>query len=190
MQIRLFVKLKNHALRPAWQQPPQNCTNNMSAPPEIRSTRWTEEGLPSGLVSLARAAQDEGYLFLARLKDEWASGAMRFAGPGECLFVAVIGDGLVGIGGICRDPYLSDPNTGRLRHVYVDKPFRSRGIARGLVRACLACSGTTFRVIRLSTSTLNPMAGRLYEQLGFQPVAADGERVTHIYSTKGVQFSN
>jgi GNAT superfamily N-acetyltransferase len=162
----------------------------MSAPPEIRSSRWTAESLPLGLASLAEAAGDEGYLFLARLQDEWASGAMRFADPGECLFVAEIGDGLVGISAICRDPYQLDPNVGRLRHVYVDKPFRSRGIARALIRACLACSGTKFRVIRLSTPTLNPMAGRLYEQLGFQPIAADGERATHTLSTDSVGISN
>jgi GNAT superfamily N-acetyltransferase len=167
-----------------------NCVNNMSAPPEIRSFRWTTEDLPLGLASLAEAAQDEGYLLLARLKAEWAGGAMRFAGPGECLFVAEIGDGLVGISGICRDPYQLDPSVGRLRHVYVDKPFRSRGIARALVRACLACSGTKFRVIRLSTNTLNPMAGCLYEQLGFQPITVDGERATHTLSTDRVRVSN
>lgn len=161
----------------------------MSAAPEIRISRWTAESLPSGLASLAQAAQGEGYSFLSRLQDEWSSGVNRFAGPGECLFAAEMGDGLVGIGGICRDPYQLDPNVGRLRHVYVDKPFRSRGIAKGLVRACLVYSGTQFRIIRLSTSALNPMAGRLYEQLGFQPFAADGERVTHAFQTDGIRLS-
>jgi GNAT superfamily N-acetyltransferase len=162
----------------------------MSAPPDIKCSRWTDERLPSGLASLAKAARDEGHLFLARLLDEWSSGALRFAGPGECLFIAEIGDRLVGISGICRDPYQSDPNVGRLRHVYVDKPFRSRGIASALIRACLACSGARFRVIRLSTNILNPTAGRLYEQLGFQPIAADGERATHVFSTDGVWILN
>ena len=162
----------------------------MSVPPGIRSSRWTAESLPSGLASLAEAARDEGYLFLARLQDEWAGGAVRFAGPGECLFVAEVGDCLVGIGGICRDPYQLDPDVGRLRHVYVAKAFRSRGIASALIRACLACSGTEFRVIRLSTSTLNPMAGRLYEQLGFQPTAVAGERATHALSTNRVRISS
>jgi GNAT superfamily N-acetyltransferase len=159
----------------------------MRARPEIRISRWIDECLPLGLAPLANAAQGEGFLFLGRLQDEWASGDNRFAGLGECLFLAEIGDDLVGISGICRDPYQLDPNVGRLRHVYVDKSFRSRGIARMLVRACLACSGTNFRVIRLSTSTLNPMAGRLYEQLGFRPLAADSERATHTFSpTEGI----
>jgi GNAT superfamily N-acetyltransferase len=164
--------------------------NNMSALPAIRISRWVGENLPLGLASLAKAAQTEGYLFLARLQDEWSSGALRFADPGECLFIAEIEDSLIGVAGICRDPYQKDPNVGRLRHVYVDKPFRSQGIARGLVRACLACSGAKFRVIRLSTSALNPMAARLYEQLGFQPIVADGERATHIISTVRARISN
>ena len=146
--------------------------------------RWTEEGLPSGLALLANAAQAEGFQFLRRLKDEWVSRAVQFSGPGECLFIAEIADNLVGIAGICRDPYQSDPNVGRLRHVYVDKPFRSRGIATGLVRTCLAFSGTKFRMIRLCIPAINPTAGRLYEHLGFQPVAAEGERVTHWLSTQ------
>jgi GNAT superfamily N-acetyltransferase len=167
-----------------------NRVSSMSGRPRIKVSRWTDENLPVGLVPLAKAAQTEGYLFLARLQDEWSGGALCFAGPGECLFVAEIGDNLIGIGGISRDPYQKDPNVGRLRHVYVDKPFRSQGIASGLVRACLVCSGAKFRVIRLSTSALNPTAGRLYERLGFQPVVADGERVTHILSTDGLGNSD
>jgi GNAT superfamily N-acetyltransferase len=162
----------------------------MSARTEIIISRWTEETLPTGLSLLAKAAMAEGYLFLARMQDEWASGTARFAGQGECLFVAEIGNNLVGIGGICCDPYQSDTNVGRLRHVYVDKALRSQGIGRELVRACLTFSGTQFRLIRLSTSELNPMAGRFYQQLGFQPVAAKGQRVTHCLSTDKIHISN
>jgi GNAT superfamily N-acetyltransferase len=137
---------------------------------ESRTFRWTESALPIGIVSLTKEALDEGYLFLARLQDEWSSGAVRFDGPGECLFFAEAGNKLVGVGGICR-------------HVYVNRSFRLQGIARGLVGSCLACSGKHFRVIRLSTSLLNPMAGRLYEKIGFQPVTVDDERVTHLLSS-------
>jgi GNAT superfamily N-acetyltransferase len=161
----------------------------MSVLSTIRIFRWIDENLPLGFASLEKAAQTEGYLFLARLQGEWAGGA-RFVGPGECLFIAEIGDSLIGISGICRDPYQLDPNVGRLRHVYVDRPFRSQGIGRALINACLVCSGSKFRVIRLSTSALNPTAARCYEQLGFQPIAADGERVTHIFSTDRLRISN
>jgi ribosomal protein S18 acetylase RimI-like enzyme len=165
----------------------------------IRISRWTAENLPSGLSRLAKMAQDEGYLFIVRLQDEWLDGSNRFAGPSECLFIAEAsliaeasdaasdGDGtrsaettndLVGIAGISRDPYQTGTGVGRVRHVYVDKPYRSQGIARELVRACLSYSSAGFRIIRLSTS--NPVAARLYERLGFQAATAAGERMTHL----------
>jgi ribosomal protein S18 acetylase RimI-like enzyme len=150
---------------------------------EIRTFRWSESSLPAGIAALAKAALDEGYSFLGRLQDEWSSGAVRFDGPGECLFCSEVGNKLVGVGGICRDPYLLDASIGRLRHVYVDRPFRLRGIAGSLVSTCLAHSGKHFRVIRLSTSALNPTAARLYEKIGFQPRTIDGERLTHYLST-------
>jgi GNAT superfamily N-acetyltransferase len=162
----------------------------MAVLPEIRISRWTEDYLPLGLSLLEKSAREEGYSFLTRLQDEWSSAAIRFAAPGECLFIAEIESGLVGIGGISRDPYQLEPDVGRLRHVYVDRPFRSRGVATLLVSACLACTGTKFRVIRLSTSALNPTAGRLYEQLGFRTIAADGERATHLLSTDMVHISD
>jgi ribosomal protein S18 acetylase RimI-like enzyme len=164
----------------------------------IRISRWTAENLPSGISRLAKMAQDEGYLFLDRLQDEWLDGSNRFAGASECLFIAeasLIAEtshdaasdgtrnaetthGLVGITGISHDPYQTAADVGRLGHVYVDKPYRSQGIARELVRACLSCSSAGFRIIRLSTS--NPVAARLYERLGFQAATAAGERMTHL----------
>jgi GNAT superfamily N-acetyltransferase len=158
-----------------------------------RISRWTAGTLPSGLSRLAAAARNEGHPFLIRLQDEWRNGANRFAGPDECLFIAETAsaedaDGKIrstetagtvaGIAGISRDPYQAAPNVGRPRHVYVDKPYRSQGIANTLVRACLTCSG--FQIIRLSTT--NPVAARLYERLGFQPATTDGERMTHLLS--------
>jgi GNAT superfamily N-acetyltransferase len=162
----------------------------MSSFPEVSYSHWTGETLPSDLMPLVKAACDEGYRFLARLEDEWRSGALRFAGPGECLFIAEAGNRLVGIGGICRDPYQSDDAVGRLRHLYVDRPSRFRGIGRGIVCACLAYSRAKFRVIRLSINAINPTAGRFYEQLGFRPIAVDGERATHLLSTAAGQISN
>jgi RimJ/RimL family protein N-acetyltransferase len=145
----------------------------------MRTFRWIEDALPVDIVALAKAALDEGYLFLARFQDEWSNGSARFDGPGECLFFAEVRNKLVGICAICRDPYQSDITVGRLRHVYVDRPFRSQGVATELVNVCLAYSGKHFRVIRLSINALNPAAAQLYEKVGFQPVMPGGERVTH-----------
>src|SRR5688500_17964293 len=101
----------------------------------VAIVRWHEPTLPAGLNALAKTARDEGHDFLLRFNAEWASGALRFNGPGECLFVAHVGQELAGISGICRDPYQEAPDVGRLRHVYVDPEFRARGIAHRLVRA-------------------------------------------------------
>jgi GNAT superfamily N-acetyltransferase len=126
---------------------------------------------------LAETAREEGHAFVSRFEEEWSSGAARFDGPGECLFIAAAEHEIAGISGICRDPYQREPDVGRLRHVYVEPRFRSRGLAGRLVRACLECTGSHFRVIRLNTS--NPIAARVYERLGFQPATIPGERMTH-----------
>jgi GNAT superfamily N-acetyltransferase len=149
--------------------------------PEV--LRWTKPVLPRDLQALAEAARRDGYEFLLKFQTEWSSGALRFDGPGECLFIAELGRRLIGMSGICRDPYQDHPDVGRLRHVYVEAEFRSRGLARELVLACLACTATHFRIIRLNTS--NPVAARLYERLGFQAVAIEGEPVTHCRLIRG-----
>jgi GNAT superfamily N-acetyltransferase len=150
---------------------------------EAQIRRWTKASLPPGLKELAIAARQDGHEFLFRFEAEWTNGALRFDGPGECLFIARAGSALVGVGGICRDPYQDHADVGRLRHVYVDRDFRSRGLARELVLACLACTGAYFRIIRLKT--VNPVAGRLYERLGFDVVTVEGQPMTHCLQTRG-----
>jgi ribosomal protein S18 acetylase RimI-like enzyme len=126
---------------------------------------------------LAEDARRDGHEFLVKFDDEWTRGVLRFDGPGECLFIATVGSALVGISGICRDPYQDQPDVGRLRHVYVAREYRSRGLGRALVLACLVCTGGHFRIIRLKTA--NPVAARLYERLGFDAAAAASEPMTH-----------
>ena len=144
--------------------------------PEI--SRWTQPTLPLGLRILAESARREGHEFVFRFEAEWLDGTRRFDGPGECLFIARSEGRVVGVSGICRDPYQQDHDVGRLRHVYVDAVFRSRGLGRDLVLACLASTGAHFRIIRLKT--LNPGAARLYEHLGFCAVTGDNPSATHV----------
>ncbi len=144
--------------------------------PEI--SRWTQPALPLGLRNLAESARLEGHEFVFRFEAEWLDRTCRFDGPGECLFIARSGQRIVGVSGICRDPYQQDPDVGRLRHVYVDAAFRSRGLGRELVFACLASTGTHFRIIRLKT--VNPVAARIYERLGFCAVTKDSQSATHV----------
>ncbi len=105
---------------------------------------------------------------MERLVSEWESGAMRFDGPGECLLGAFDGCDLIGIGGISRDPYLSAPNIGRLRHLYVRKAARRRGVGSALVDQLLAKGRAVFDDVRLRTDCAE--AARFYLRKGFVPI--------------------
>lgn len=100
------------------------------------------------LDAIIAEARAEGFTHMDRLADNWRSGANRFALAGEALLACCAGDLIVGVGGLNRDPFLNDPNVGRLRHIYVMNAYRRAGVGRRLVEALLArarrfrsCSG-------------------------------------------------
>jgi GNAT superfamily N-acetyltransferase len=141
---------------------------------EIRVEQAT--ALDAELDPLVAEADADGHLFMRRLRDEWASGSNRFDGPGEKLMVARAGDRLLGIGGLNRDPYAQAPGIGRLRHLYVARDTRCRGVGTLLVHAILAGADAHFTLIRLRTDSAE--AAAFYARLGFR--ANDGEGATHI----------
>jgi len=111
----------------------------------------------------------EGFKFVARLCEEWRSGANRFDAPGEGLFVAQNSTGIVGVCGLNRDPYVDDLAIGRVRHLYVSPSCRRQGIGRALVTTVTEAARIRFRMIRLRTT---PDAGSFYRALGFQCVSS------------------
>jgi GNAT superfamily N-acetyltransferase len=119
-----------------------------------------------GLDALGDAALAEGYGFLRRLMQDWASGANRFDQPGEQLIGAFAGTHLLGVCGLNRDPYLRSRGVGRLRHLYVAPGHRRHGIATALVRSLLRT--VAFHRLRLRTDTAEATA--FYLRLGFHPV--------------------
>jgi len=112
-----------------------------------------------------------------RLADEWASGANRFDRPGEALFVARSAGDVVGVCGLNVDPYATAPDVGRVRHLYVLRAHRHRGIGQQLVTAIVQAARGRFQRLRLRTQ--NPEAARLYERLGFR-AAVDATDCTHV----------
>jgi GNAT superfamily N-acetyltransferase len=124
---------------------------------------------PDALAPLIAESEREGWRFVRRLADEWAVGVNRFDRPGEALFVARMGRSLIGVCGLNADPFAAEETTGRVRRLYVLRAYRSRGIGRQLVEAVLAAATGRFQRLRVRTESL--VAGRLYERLGFQPVA-------------------
>ena len=122
--------------------------------------------LPPGLTLLRTEAAADGFRFLDRLVAEWDSGSNRFDAPGERLLGAFLDDRLVAIGGLNIDPYADEAGTARLRHVYVLKAERRRGLARMLVRRLLDDAREAgFSQVRLLTDTV--AGARFYESLGF-----------------------
>ena len=131
----------------------------------VKVTEWDVVAL----ADLRSESVAEGYQFIARLCDEWRSGANRFDAPGEGLFVAQHSSGLVGVCGLNRDPYVDDPSIGRVRHLYVNPSHRRQGVGRSLVTTLIEAAAVRFRILRLRTT---PGAESFYQALGFQcPIA-------------------
>lgn len=113
------------------------------------------------MEGLAAASRSEGFDFLTRLCEEWASGTNRFEQRGEALFGAVAECGLVGVGGINRQ----NESTGRLRHFYILPSYRRCGWGRRLLHHILSHAAEHFRWVVLRTDT--DSADRFYLASGF-----------------------
>jgi GNAT superfamily N-acetyltransferase len=129
-----------------------------------------------GIDELRQEARGEGYDFLDRLVEDWLSGENRFDGSGETFCGGFHCGVLVAVGGLNRDPFLADPEVGRIRRVYVRQAWRNRGVGEALVRSLLNTARKSFRSVRLRAE--NAGAARLYEHIGFS--AIDDPNATHI----------
>jgi GNAT superfamily N-acetyltransferase len=92
-------------------------------------------GLDVRLAPLNEEADRDGFRFIERLIRDWASGSNRFDGPGERLIAAIRENRVIGICGLNCDPYTDESRVGRLRHLYVRRSDRRRGIGRRLENA-------------------------------------------------------
>ena len=130
---------------------------------EIRPIEYDD----APFAPLLAECEREGGPFLLRLRDEWRSGATRFDRANEILLGAFLDGRLAGVGGLTHDPW--QPDIGRLRHLYVLREMRGRGIGRMLVARIVEEAGRAFSVLRLRTRAEE--AARLYESFGFIPTA-------------------
>ncbi len=137
--------------------------------------RLTESPTDS-LGALIAESEQGGLRFVRRLAEEWASGANRFDRPGEALFVARLAGQVVGVCGLNVDPYATEPNVGRVRHLYVLSAHRRLGVGGQLVTEVMKAARGRFDRLHLRTNT--PEAARLYEKLGFRRCV--GADFTHI----------
>jgi len=134
------------------------------------------------IESLVDESRREGFGFVQRTIEEWTSGANRFSRTGEGLWGLVSGTELIGIGGLNVDPFIQDPGTGRVRHLYIRREYRRKGCATILMNTIIGQAKPHFHILRLFTD--NPAAAALYERLGFEHLP--GYKVSHLlYSLQG-----
>src|ERR1700677_5324056 len=129
-----------------------------------------------GIERLLAEAREEGYDFIETLVEEWASAENRFDAPGEILCGRLDHGLLVAVGGLNCDPFAGRADVGRIRRIYVRPAWRDKGIGRALVTTLLEQARTHFRCVRLRSE--NAEAARLYERIGFTPIA--NPDATHI----------
>ena len=127
------------------------------------------------LQQLCAESSQEGFRFMDRLREEWASGANRFDGTGEALFLAVKDGQVVGVCGLNRDPYAHDVRIGRVRRLYVLRSHRHGGVGRSLLEAVIAHAREHFDVLRVRTEA----ASDFYTARGFRRDMSDAE-ATHV----------
>lgn len=136
----------------------------------------------SSVERLVEESITEGYTLGRRLLEEWRDGSNTFSKRGEKSWALFSGEQCVAIGGINIDPYVenNDGSIGRVRHVYVMKEFRGKGLSKTLMNHILEHAKKYFKTVRLSTR--NPVAKHLYKSFGFVPTGEKKGEDRIIYS--------
>ena len=132
------------------------------------------------LALLAPDAEADGYTFVSKMVAEWRDGTNRFDQQGEGCWGVRTNGRLVAVGGLNVDPYLTDLDVGRVRHLYVALANRRSGYGSRILTRIVAEAAQHFSVLRLRT--FNPVAAAFYVAEGFTEVFGD-EFCTHLRKT-------
>ena len=135
----------------------------------------------AALEPLVAESEADGFRFLRRLRDDWLAGRARTDAADEWFLGVFDGGALVAVGGVTPDPYAADARVGRVRHLYVARAHRRRGIARRLLAELEGRARGVYDLLRLRTDTAE--ASRFYESAGFTPSASDS--ATHLRRLRG-----
>ncbi|MBY5866610.1 GNAT family N-acetyltransferase [Rhizobium leguminosarum] len=136
--------------------------------------RQIRDRLPQEIADLESEARREGHRHVARLIDEWSTGAARFDRDGERLLGAYADGELAGIGGMTAETAMSGAL--RMRRFYIRPAMRGRGIGRMLALALLDHARSRCGIVTVHAG--NDRAARFWESLGFQPYGRKGH--THL----------
>ena len=131
--------------------------------------------LPDEFDTLRMEARAEGYRFVERLAEDWASKAIRFDHDGEALLAAYVDNELAAIGGLTIDPAI--PAALRMRRFYVRERYRRSGVGRRLATALLKHASQAGRPV---TVNAGQGSASFWEALGFVSDKRDGH--THLFA--------
>lgn len=123
------------------------------------------------LKELALEASNEGHNFVQKTIDDWNNGQNSFSKKNEIFFGVFYDSDCIGIGGLNIDPYTTDRKIGRVRHLYVSKKYRNKGIGKLLLNKIIKSSKGSFEKLRLYTE--NPIARTFYQNNGFKKSSAN-----------------
>ncbi len=125
------------------------------------------------IEDLARESELEGFRFVRRTLLEWNSAKNNFSKKGESFYGVFYEDECIAIGGLNIDPYVDDPDLGRVRHLYVSKKHRRNGVAKLLLTEIIKAAKGNFKQVRLYTPS--EVASQLYESFGFSKSSKEHE---------------
>ncbi|WP_105663812.1 GNAT family N-acetyltransferase [Cronobacter dublinensis] len=124
---------------------------------------------------LREESQALGFAMLDRLAVHWMDGSNAFSALGERLFGAFLGEALVGVGGLNRDPFDTHPRAGRVRHLYVSHAVRRVGVGNQLLKTITHHAHHAFDYLNIRAPE---SAFSFYLQAGFLPVTHE-PHITH-----------
>lgn len=100
--------------------------------------------------------------------------AMQLSSAGETMFLAELGDRVVGILRCVESaasPLLDPPRYGYVSSVFVEPPARRRGVLRALLSAAEQwCTDRGMTEMRLHSVYGDDVSGTAWERMGFEPV--------------------
>jgi len=125
--------------------------------------------LPPDIEVLRSEAAADGIRNMGILVADWLSGKDRYDMPGEALFGAFEGGGLIGVGCVKIEPGITAM---RMRRLYVLRDARRHGIGRLLAQVMIARGFESADL--LTCNAVPPGAAEFWDAMGFARVTADG----------------